>query len=120
MLNKVALVFLGGGIGSVLRYLLNYSFNFLQMNQVSTMGVNILGSFIFGIVYVSVAQNTILSIFLLTGILGGFTTFSQFTFDLIELNSQSPFLSLIYLFGTVIISILAGLFGVYIATKMVN
>src|SRR6056300_865346 len=101
MLNKVALVFLGGGIGSVLRYLLNYSF-------------------IFGIVYVSVAQNTILSIFLLTGILGGFTTFSQFTFDLIELNSQSAFLSLIYLFGTVIISILAGLFGVYIATKMVN
>ena len=73
---------------------------------------------IFGIIYVYIAQNTILSIFLLTGVLGGFTTYSQFTFDLIELNAQSQLTTLLYFFGTIFLSIFAGLLGIYIGTKM--
>ena len=118
MVNKLVLVFLGGGVGTVLRYIVNYSFSLMQIPQISTFLVNILGSFIFGIIYVYVAQNTILSIFLLTGVLGGFTTYSQFTFDLIELNAQSQLITLLYFFGTIFLSIFAGLLGIYIGTKM--
>jgi CrcB protein len=111
MVNKLVLVFLGGGVGTVLRYIVNYSFSLMQIPQISTFLVNILGSFIFGIIYVYIAQNTILSIFLLTGVLGGFTTYSQFTFDLIELNAQSQLTTLLYFFGTIFLSIFAGLLG---------
>jgi len=58
--------------------------------------------------------------FLLTGILGGFTTYSQFTFDLIELNTQSQLSTLGYFFSTVLLSIFGALIGVYIGSKMVN
>jgi len=62
----------------------------------------------------------LVSIFLLTGILGGFTTYSQFTFDLIELNTQSQLSTLGYFFSTVLLSIFGALIGVYIGSKMVN
>tara|TARA_B100000902_G_scaffold26995_1_gene32526 strand:- start:674 stop:1036 length:363 start_codon:yes stop_codon:yes gene_type:complete len=120
MISKVFLVFVGGGIGTVLRYLLNYSFSLTQIPQISTLLVNVLGSFLFGIIYAFITQNTLVSIFLLTGVLGGFTTYSQFTFDLIELNAHSQITTLLYFFGTIILSILAGLLGVYIGTKMVT
>ncbi len=120
MFNKVVLIFVGGGIGSVLRYLINYSLIFLQVNQISTLLVNVIGSLAFGLIYAVVSHNTLISIFLLTGILGGFTTYSQFTFDLIELSGHSQTATLLYFFGTIILSILAGLLGVYIGTKMVN
>ena len=50
MVNKLVLVFLGGGVGTVLRYIVNYSFSLMQIPQISTFLVNILGSFIFGII----------------------------------------------------------------------
>jgi len=86
MVNKLVLVFLGGGVGTVLRYIVNYSFSLMQIPQISTFLVNILGSFIFGIIYVYIAQNTILT--------------------------------LLYFFGTIFLSIFAGLLGIYIGTKM--
>ena len=71
-------------------------------------------------IYSIVANNSLVSIFLLTGILGGFTTYSQFTFDLIELNTQSQLSTLGYFFSTVLLSIFGALIGVYIGSKMVN
>lgn len=120
MYSKFLLVFIGGGIGSVLRFLINHLLNFTSMTQVSTLLVNISGSFLFGVAYSIVAKNSLLSLFLLTGILGGFTTYSQFTFDLIELNKYSQLTTLGYFFGTVILSIFAALLGIYIGSRVVN
>ena len=80
MLNKLFFVFMGGGIGSGLRYIINvYT---LQTNypQSGTLFVNIFGSFLFGIFFVFFQNKTpIINIFLLTGVLGGFTTCLLYT-----------------------------------------
>ena len=72
MLNKLFFVFMGGGIGSGLRYIINvYT---LQTNypQSGTLFVNIFGSFLFGIFFVFFQNKTpIINVFLLTGVLGG-------------------------------------------------
>lgn len=120
MYNKVLLVFIGGGLGTVLRFIINTLINISSLPQFSTLFINVLGSFLFGIIYSIVAENSLVSIFLLTGILGGFTTYSQFTFDLIELNTQSQLSTLGYFFSTVLLSIFGALIGVYIGSKMVN
>ena len=120
MYSKVLLVFIGGGIGTVARFLINYFINFSVLHQFSTLLVNVVGSFLFGIIYSVIAQNGLISLFLLTGILGGFTTFSQFTIDIIELNTQSQLSTLIYFLGTIIFSILGAILGLYIGSKLVN
>ena len=120
MYSKVLFVFIGGGIGSVARFFINYFINISILNQFSTLLVNVVGSFLFGVIYSIIAQNTLISLFLLTGILGGFTTFSQFTIDVIELNTQSQLSTLAYFLGTVIFSILGAMLGVYIGSKVVN
>ena len=98
MLNKLLFVFIGGGIGSGLRYIINvYT---LQTNypQSGTLFVNIFGSFLFGIFFVFFQNKTpIINVFLLTGVLGGFTTFSQFSFDVVQLQSVSNLNSIIYI-----------------------
>ncbi len=120
MYSKVLLVFVGGGIGTVFRFLLNTLINVSSLPQFSTLFINVLGSFLFGIIYSIVAENNLVSIFLLTGILGGFTTYSQFTFDLIQLNTQSHLSTVSYFFATVLLSIFGALIGVYIGSKLVN
>ena len=51
MYSKVLLVFVGGGIGTVLRFLLNTLINVSSLPQFSTLFINVLGSFLFGIIY---------------------------------------------------------------------
>ncbi|HIP49755.1 MAG TPA: fluoride efflux transporter CrcB [Lutibacter sp.] len=85
-MQQVLLVFLGGGLGSVLRYLIG-----LKLNQNSlpygTLTVNILGSLLIGLVmgYVLKSSNNNLSnnqiAFLVIGVFGGFTTFSSFMYE---------------------------------------
>ena len=120
MYSKILFVFIGGGIGTVARFLMNYLINFTMLTQISTLLVNVSGSFLFGVIYSIVSRNSIVSLFLLTGILGGFTTYSQFTFDIIELSKNSQLTTLAYFFGTVILSLLAALLGVYIGSKPVS
>jgi len=63
MYSKVLLVFIGGGLGTVLRFLLNTLINVSSLPQFSTLFINVLGSFLFGIIYSIVAENSLVSIF---------------------------------------------------------
>ena len=112
------IVFLGAGIGGALRHGVNvaavrvfgYGFPF------GTLIVNILGSFIMGAFagYFAfrpgIAQH--MRLFLTTGLLGGFTTFSAFSLDaalLIERNAYA--LAAGYIVGSVAASVAALFFG---------
>ena len=110
------IVFVGAGIGGALRHgvnlaaarLLGYGFPF------GTLIVNVAGSFLIGFLAGYFAYRTGISqhlrLFLTTGILGGFTTFSAFSLDaalLIERNSYA--LAAVYVIGSVGLA-LAGLF----------
>ena len=108
------IVFLGAGIGGVLRHgvnvgavrLLGYGFPF------GTLIVNVAGSFLMGLLAGYFAYRTGLPqhtrLFLTTGLLGGFTTFSAFSLDaalLVERHAYS--LAAAYMLGSVVLSLVA-------------
>ena len=107
MLNKLFFVFIGGGIGSGLRYIINVFTLQTNYPQSGTLFVNIFGSFLFGIFFVFFQNKTpIINAFLLTGVLGGFTTFSQFSFDVVQLQNVSNLNSIVYIVFSLFLSIL--------------
>lgn len=121
-MNSLFAVALGGAVGASGRYLFN-----LQMMRLmgpnfpwGTFGVNIIGSFIMGVIAESLALRFNVSSevrsFLMTGVLGGFTTFSAFSLDagnMIERNDWT--LAGLYVSGSVVGSIAALFFGLYAA-----
>ncbi|GFZ39966.1 fluoride efflux transporter CrcB [Bacteroides nordii] len=88
-MKEIAYIFIGGGVGSVLRYLAQISIN-ERMSGIGfpfswgTFIVNIAGSLLIGLFY-SISERWNLSmemrLFLTTGLCGGFTTFSTFSND---------------------------------------
>ena len=121
MFSNLLFVFVGGGIGSILRYGINSIFSLYVIGQLGTLLVNVLGSFLFGIV-VSIGQDRsdYFNLFLLTGLLGGFTTFSQFSFDVVTLQNNGNLYSIIYILSSVLLSISMAILGIYIANRFIN
>ena len=88
-MKEIAYIFIGGGVGSVLRYLAQISIN-ERMSGIGfpfswgTFIVNIAGSLLIGLFY-SISERWNLSmemrLLLTTGLCGGFTTFSTFSND---------------------------------------
>ena len=121
MYSKLFLVFVGGGIGSVLRYATNSILSVYVIGQLGTVLVNVIGSFVFGIlVSIGEDRSEYFNLFLLTGLLGGFTTFSQFSYDVISLQNNGNLYSIIYILSSVLLSISMALLGIYIANRFFN
>lgn len=85
-MKHIILVFLGGGFGSVLRYIIGKYLNNVENGiPYGTFIANILGSLFIGIVLGLAAKNNTLSqnqtLLLATGFCGGFTTFSTFAYE---------------------------------------
>jgi CrcB protein len=126
---SVILVALGGAVGSSARYLLGEiitSFSRGQIFPLSTIAVNVLGSFLAGIlhfVFVNYMESLSLNVRLviMTGFLGGFTTFSTFSLDALRLlNAGQIGVAASYIILSVILSILAIFFGFYISSLIAN
>jgi fluoride exporter len=111
------LVFIGGGLGSTLRYLVNVVSGRLLGTAFPyhTFIINITGSTVMGLIagYFAFKGDAPQSVrlFLMTGILGGYTTFSAFSLDTSLLYERGAIgLALFYVLGSVVFSI-AGLFA---------
>jgi CrcB protein len=89
MLNTLFTVALGGAIGAAGRHLVNVGATraFGHGYPAGTLIVNVAGSFLMGVLFVVLAKKggTAAAPFLMTGILGGFTTFSAFSLDTLTL-----------------------------------
>jgi fluoride exporter len=114
-------VALGGAIGSAARHGVNLIAGQLGSTfPYGTFAVNILGSFVMGllaaILTTKFAGAEALRLFLLTGVLGGFTTFSAFSLDAFNLFQQGQSgTALAYVLASVILSILALVAGFTLA-----
>ena len=106
-------VALGGAIGASARFAVNLAAArlFVMGFPVGTLCVNVLGSFAMGVLAVLLLDRASpLAPFLLTGVLGGFTTFSAFSLDTLMLWERGqPGLALVY----VILSVAASLLAVF-------
>ncbi|MGY0408538.1 MAG: fluoride efflux transporter CrcB [Polaribacter sp.] len=85
-MKQLALVFVGGGFGSILRYLIGKFLNNTENGiPYGTFLANILGSLLIGFILGYVAKSETLSqnhtLLLATGFCGGFTTFSTFAYE---------------------------------------
>jgi len=117
---------LGGAAGSVARYLAVSATTRLLGADFpwGTFSVNVLGSFAIGAIMASIALHfggsTELRVLLVTGFLGGFTTFSAFSFELMQLIERKAYVpALAYAGGSVAISLLAVFLG-FAAIKVVT
>lgn len=110
------LVFIGGGLGSVLRYLVGQTISFKQF-PIATLFVNVIGSFFIGwFVAHSLSQNNTIKLLVVTGFCGGFTTFSTFSLDVIQLlQQQKIMLALTYIVISFLVCITSTAFGFYLA-----
>ncbi len=117
------LVGIGGFIGSVARYYvskLNLQYDIFSI-PVGTLSVNVLGSFIIGILTGISAKSELLSaewrLFLMVGLCGGFTTFSSFTNENLMLMHNGQLLTvLIY----TCVSVIFGFIAVYLGYTITN
>lgn len=119
------LVCLGGGIGAGLRHLTNLGAArlFAAAFPWGTLGVNMVGSLAMGLVAAWFAGRTGASqemrLFLATGILGGFTTFSAFSLDAALLWQRGDAVSaVIYVVGSVTGAILSLCAGLWLARTL--
>ena len=98
MLKNIFIIGLGGGIGSIARYLCQkyISETFPHPFPFPTFIVNIIGCLLIGIFYGLSEKGNILTpewrFFLITGICGGYTTFSTFAYENVMLLKSGDFL----------------------------
>lgn len=123
MLRNILIVGTGGFIGSVMRYLVQI---FVEKGMVSTFPwgtfvANIAGSFIIGIVFALAEKGNFMSsewrIFLAVGVCGGFTTFSSFAYNNLNLLKDQSYGQLLWNVGG---SLFFGILAVYLGIILVR
>jgi CrcB protein len=123
MLRTLLIVGFGGFLGSILRYLVQV---FVEKGLTSTFPwgtfvANMVGSFIIGIVFAFAEKGNVMSsewrIFLAVGICGGFTTFSSFAYNNLNLLKEHSYGQLLWNIGG---SLVLGILAVYLGIVLVR
>ena len=118
MITPVISVALGGALGAVLRYLVGLAVAF----PLGTLAVNVIGSFLMGVLVVAMAHlsATRFAPLLMTGLLGGFTTFSAFSLDALTLWERGQHsLAAAYVLASILLSLAAIVAGLTLARSLV-
>ena len=119
-MKQLLLVFVGGGFGSVLRYVLGKYLNSQEGGiPFGTFTANILGSLLIGIILGLAAKNETLTgnqtLLLATGFCGGFTTFSAFAYENHVFLKAGDFTNFaLYTIGSFVVGFLAVFLGLFL------
>ena len=123
-MKQFLLVFLGGGLGSLLRYIISRTFNtYFQHFYLGTFLVNIIGCLIIGLVLGVSYKSNLLSqnqtLLLTTGFCGGFTTFSTFALENQTLLKSGEILHFsFYTITSIAVGIFAVILGLWLSKLM--
>jgi fluoride exporter len=120
-LDKVLVVFTGAGLGGLARYLAGtwimgkYAGRF----PLGTFVINVTGSFLIGVLMTLLTErwqpHPNWRLFLVVGVLGGYTTFSSFEYETYQaVRGGAPWIGLLYVLG----SVLLGYFGVWLGAVL--
>lgn len=122
-LKNILLVLVGSATGGSLRYITSLMIQSKNSTQFpwGTFLINIIGCFVMGMVYAMAARNATtgsdIKLLLATGFCGGFTTFSAFAFENLELfKSGMHMTALMY----VILSVTLGILAVVIGASLIK
>lgn len=129
MLKQILLVGLGGGAGSILRYLASvvtqkytprsFPLTMFSANILATYAVNIIGCFLIGLFIgvfsQNIQMNQNLKFLFITGFCGGYTTFSTFAFENLTLIQNNHWGMAFLYMG---LSLFTGLFAVWVGLAL--
>ena len=121
LLYQFLLVALGSALGGSLRYAVSFLSKSLisELEFVPTLLVNLIGSFGIGIAFAfsqKFSWSESLSLFLIVGLLGGFTTFSSFSLDILKLLQNGHLITAVsYIFGSLLGGIALAYLGFILA-----
>ena len=122
-MDRYIMVVLGGGLGSLARYVLGTAINIRIGGRfpLGTMIINITGSFLIGVLMILLTERLQLHqnwrLLLVVGFLGGYTTFSSFEYETYQVVRDGS-----YWIGAlnVVGSVLLGFAGVWIGAALVR
>ena len=114
---------LGGALGSVLRFALNeaVSDRFGRAFPWGTLGINVIGSFLIGLLVERWDVSPVIRLGLMVGLLGGFTTFSSFSLEVVNLMHNGAFLRAFgYVLASVTVCVAAAALGMGLARNVLG
>lgn len=124
-MSKYFVVMLGGGIGAVSRFIVATLITRLHSATfpMGTFVINITGSFVIGLLMTLFLNRPAIHmnwrLFLVTGILGGYTTFSSFEWEaLAALRSGAEGVSFLYLGASVVLGLAGAWLGLLLANRL--
>lgn len=120
MFKNLALIVIGGGLGSLGRYLVSLAaFGIIKDYPLGTLTVNIVGCFLIGLLLpLLLAWDESWRLFIIVGVLGGLTTFSSYGIETLMLAKQSPFLGIAHFVMNNALGLTAVWLGETIALRM--
>lgn len=121
MFKNILIVGLGGAAGSILRYLATLAGNALHCaSWIATLSVNGIGSFLIGL-FMAACTSGDWKLMLTVGLCGGFTTYSTFSAQSLEMLRSGNYLNAgAYILGTIVLCLLFVWAGMYVGTKIGN
>ncbi len=121
---QIIAIMIGGAMGAAMRYLVSNGIYSLLGREFpyGTLAVNVLGSFLMGILTVLLIEkgtiDPLIKVAILVGFLGAFTTFSTFSIETLALiNKGALSYAFLNMMGSVIICVSAVWFGILIAKQ---
>ncbi|MDP3951041.1 CrcB family protein [Microbacterium sp.] len=116
-LRRLLLVALGGTLGTAARLAIALSIPDAGGFPVATLAVNLIGAMLIGVLAARLPGSSDMRVFLGTGILGGFTTYSAFAVGTVQLWSETPLLAGLYAIVTVAFGIAAAVIGMRVGRR---
>lgn len=118
-------VFIGGGLGALIRYflyLITPNFSYLP---IATLLANFFGCFLATVVFcyftLKSGFNPVFKTFMITGFCGGLSTLSALSLELLTFIQTEEYLrAIIYLFSTLIVCLIAVLFGIIVVKNNIS